>query len=51
MSPAVRTVAFAAVIAVIAIGLPFVVPGYQALNLADALAYAIAILGLNILTG
>lgn len=42
---------FAVLITVIAIGLPFVVPGYQSLNLAEALAYAIAILGLNILTG
>ena len=51
MSPAVRAIAIGGLIAVIAIGLPFLVPGYQSLNLAEALAYAIAILGLNILTG
>lgn len=51
MSPVVRTVAIGGLVALIAIGLPFVVPGYQALNLAEALTYAIAILGLNILTG
>lgn len=51
MSPAVRSITLGVVIAIIAIGLPFVIPGYQSLNLAEALAYAIAILGLNILTG
>lgn len=47
----VRTAAIGAVVAIIVVGLPFVVPGYQALNLAQALTFAIAILGLNILTG
>jgi branched-chain amino acid transport system permease protein len=35
----------------IALGLPFVVSGYHAYQLAQLLAYAIAILGLNLLTG
>jgi branched-chain amino acid transport system permease protein len=51
LSPVVRTAALGVLIAIVAIGLPFVVSGYQALNLAEALIYAIAILGLNILTG
>jgi len=38
-------------LAVIALAAPFVLPGYQALNLSYALIFAIAILGLNILTG
>jgi branched-chain amino acid transport system permease protein len=39
------------VVAAIALGAPFVVPGYFALNLSYALIFSIAILGLNILTG
>ncbi|GAC1331431.1 MAG: branched-chain amino acid ABC transporter permease [Candidatus Dormibacteria bacterium] len=36
---------------VAALAAPFVLPGYQALNLSYALIFAVAILGLNILTG
>jgi branched-chain amino acid transport system permease protein len=39
------------VLAAVALAAPFVLPGYQALNLSYALIFAIAILGLNILTG
>ncbi|MFN2463859.1 MAG: branched-chain amino acid ABC transporter permease [Candidatus Dormibacteria bacterium] len=35
----------------VAVAAPFVLPGYQALNLSYALIFAVAILGLNILTG
>jgi branched-chain amino acid transport system permease protein len=38
-------------VAAVAIAVPFNVKGYEALNLAYALIFAIAILGLNILTG
>jgi branched-chain amino acid transport system permease protein len=37
--------------AVVALGLPFVLSGFQTLELAYALIFAIAILGLNVLTG
>lgn len=40
-----------AILAVIALGLPFVSSGFQTLEFAYALIFAIAILGLNILTG
>ena len=39
------------VIALVALGIPFVASGFQALEVAYALIFAIAILGLNILTG
>lgn len=38
-------------LAVVALGLPFTVSGFQSLELAYALIFAIAILGLNVLTG
>jgi branched-chain amino acid transport system permease protein len=38
-------------VAIVALGLPYVVAGFQALELAYVLIFAIAILGLNILTG
>ena len=41
----------AAVVAIVAIGLPFVASGFQSLELSYALIFAIAIMGLNILTG
>lgn len=43
--------AFLLLLALVALAAPFVVPGYQTLNLSYALIFAIAILGLNILTG
>lgn len=49
--PSFGTLAFLLVLALVAIAAPFVVPGYQTLNLSYALIFAIAILGLNILTG
>jgi branched-chain amino acid transport system permease protein len=42
---------FLAVLAIVAIAAPFLLPSYQTLNLSYALIFAIAILGLNILTG
>ena len=39
------------VVAGVAVALPFVLPGYQALEMSYGLIFAIAILGLNILTG
>lgn len=39
------------VVAVVALGLPFVASGFQSLELAYALALAMAILGLNVVTG
>src|SRR5258708_34305622 len=44
-------IAVAAAGAVLALGLPFVVSGFQTLELSFALIFAIAILGLNVLTG
>jgi branched-chain amino acid transport system permease protein len=41
----------AAACAVLALGLPFVLSGFQTLELSYALIFAIAILGLNVLTG
>src|SRR5207245_2926691 len=38
-------------VAAVALGIPFAIPGYQALNFSYALIFAIAILGLNLLTG
>ena len=38
-------------VAAVAVGLPFLLPGYQALEVSYALIFAIAILGLNVLTG
>jgi branched-chain amino acid transport system permease protein len=43
--------AIALLVTVVAIGLPFVATGFQSLLLSYALIFAIAILGLNILTG
>ena len=43
--------AVAALAAVVALGLPFVATGFQSLELSYALIFAIAILGLNVLTG
>lgn len=55
MSSATRTAVLVAIVAIVAVGLPFVVAspqnGYQAVNLSYSLTFAIAILGLNILTG
>ncbi len=41
----------AVVIGVVALGLPFVASGFQSLELSYALIFAVAIMGLNILTG
>jgi branched-chain amino acid transport system permease protein len=49
--PRLDLVAFGVVLAALALGAPFLVPGYFALNLSYALIFSIAILGLNILTG
>jgi branched-chain amino acid transport system permease protein len=49
--PPLGLIAFLVLLAVAAVAAPFLVPGYQALNLSYALIFAIAILGLNILTG
>ncbi|HEV1997257.1 MAG TPA: branched-chain amino acid ABC transporter permease, partial [Candidatus Dormibacteraeota bacterium] len=38
-------------VAAAAIAVPFVLPGFQALEVSYALIFAIAILGLNVLTG
>lgn len=55
MNPRLRAIVLVAVVAIVAIGIPFVVStpdnGYQALNLSYALTFAVAIMGLNILTG
>jgi branched-chain amino acid transport system permease protein len=51
MSSSVRRVAVVAVIAAIAIGLAFALSGYDVSNLSNAVIYAIAILGISILTG
>jgi branched-chain amino acid transport system permease protein len=44
-------IAVAAAFALLALGLPFVASGFQTLELSYALIFAIAILGLNVLTG
>jgi branched-chain amino acid transport system permease protein len=49
--PSLAMLGFLAVMAVVAVAAPFLVAGYEALNLSYALIFAIAILGLNILTG
>jgi branched-chain amino acid transport system permease protein len=46
-----RRIGFVAAIAVISLGLPWVVTGFQSLQLSYVLIFAIAMLGLNILTG
>lgn len=46
-----RRLIFGLVIAVIAVGLPFVVAGFTTFQLTLAMVYAIALLGLNMLTG
>ena len=43
--------ALGALVAIVALGLPFTLSGYQTLEISYALIFAIAILGLNILTG
>jgi branched-chain amino acid transport system permease protein len=50
-TPPLGLIGFLVLLAVVALAAPFVVPGYQALNLSYALIFSIAILGLNILTG
>lgn len=50
MSRAPR-IALAAACAVVAVGLPFLASGFQTLELSYALIFAIAILGLSVLTG
>ena len=42
---------FLLALAVAGLGAPFILPGFQTLNLSYALIFAVAILGLNILTG
>ena len=51
MTPLVRGIVLAVLIAAVAVGVPFAVPDYQNADLAGALVFAMAILGLNILTG
>ncbi|MGE0715283.1 MAG: branched-chain amino acid ABC transporter permease [Alphaproteobacteria bacterium] len=51
MSPRDRQRLLIAVVLAIACVLPFLVSGYRTFQLTSALAYAIALLGLNILTG
>jgi branched-chain amino acid transport system permease protein len=46
-----RNLALAIFVALVAFGVPFVASGFQNLELAYALIFAIAILGLNLLTG
>ena len=49
--PRYRSLLGLAALAVVAVGLPWVVSGYQSLQLSYVLIFAIAMLGLNILTG
>ncbi|MFN2465753.1 MAG: branched-chain amino acid ABC transporter permease [Candidatus Dormibacteria bacterium] len=49
--PPLGLLGFLVALAAAALVAPFVLPGYQALNISYALIFAIAILGLNILTG
>jgi branched-chain amino acid transport system permease protein len=46
-----RRIAASLAVAVIAVGLPWVITGFQSLQLSYVLIFAIAMLGLNILTG
>jgi branched-chain amino acid transport system permease protein len=47
----ISRVVIGVLIAAVALGIPFALPGYQMLNYSYALIFSIAILGLNILTG
>ncbi len=49
--PSWQRLAAAGLVLLVALGLPFVATGFQTLELSYALIFAIAILGLNILTG
>src|SRR5436853_2945023 len=51
MRSAVRANIVLVVIALVALGVPFIASGFQTLEVAYALIFAIAILGLNVLTG
>ena len=51
MSLPLPRLAAAGLIAIVALGLPFVASGFQSLELSYALIFAVAIMGLNILTG
>jgi branched-chain amino acid transport system permease protein len=51
MSSVARRVGLLGIIALVAVGVPFLVSGYQTVNLTNVLVFTVAILGLNILTG
>jgi branched-chain amino acid transport system permease protein len=46
-----RTIAISAVLALVLVGLPLVIPEYQTFQLTGVMTYAIAALGLNLITG